>query len=60
MKNFVVQGGDITKDDGTGGRSIYEKTKFADLWGNFKDEAFHPHTKAGILSMANKGKNTNK
>lgn len=60
VKNFVIQAGDITKGDGTGGKSIYEKTKHGDLWGNFKDEAFFPHDKAGILSMANSGPNKNK
>jgi cyclophilin family peptidyl-prolyl cis-trans isomerase len=56
----VLQGGDITTGDGTGGRSIYEGSKHADLWGNFKDEAFLPHSKKYMLSMANKGKDTNK
>ncbi|KAF0693110.1 Aste57867_15878 [Aphanomyces stellatus] len=58
-KNFMIQGGDITKGDGTGGRSIYAGTPHADLWGQFKDESFLPHDRVGLLSMANKGKNTN-
>jgi len=52
VKDFVIQGGDPT-GTGRGGQSIYGKT--------FDDE-IHPklkHNGAGILSMANAGKNTN-
>ncbi|CAN0090654.1 unnamed protein product [Lampetra fluviatilis] len=52
IPGFVCQGGDFTNHNGTGGRSIYEKP--------FEDESFRIlHSRAGILSMANSGRNTN-
>ena len=52
IPEFMCQGGDFTKHNGTGGVSIYG-AKFADE--NFKVK----HTKSGLLSMANAGPNTN-
>jgi len=52
IPHFMIQGGDFTKFNGQGGRSIYGE--------KFDDENFIlKHTEAGILSMANSGKNTN-
>uniref|UniRef100_A0A7S2SRD0 Peptidyl-prolyl cis-trans isomerase n=1 Tax=Rhizochromulina marina TaxID=1034831 RepID=A0A7S2SRD0_9STRA len=52
IPGFMAQGGDITREDGSGGRSIYGET--------FEDESLlGKHDKPGILSMANSGRHTN-
>ncbi|KAG1678895.1 hypothetical protein FOA52_003563 [Chlamydomonas sp. UWO 241] len=54
VKGFCCQGGDVVKGDGSSGDSIYN--------GKFNDEKAglqRKHDAAGLLSMANSGKNSN-
>lgn len=52
IPKFMMQGGDFTQGNGTGGESIYGS--------KFPDENFQvKHTEKYLLSMANAGPNTN-
>ncbi|KAI0672249.1 cyclophilin-like domain-containing protein [Trametes maxima] len=53
VKDFVAQGGDVTRGDGSGGESIYG--------GKFNDDkaGLKKKMRRGSLAMANSGKNTN-
>jgi len=52
IDGFMAQGGDFTRQNGTGGESIYGE-KFAD------ENFIHKHDKKYLLSMANAGPGTN-
>ncbi|EEH56840.1 uncharacterized protein MICPUCDRAFT_17355, partial [Micromonas pusilla CCMP1545] len=59
IPGFMSQGGDTTAGDGTGGECIYGKRCFDDEWGGAAGDAYVRHSRPGLLSMANAGKNTN-
>jgi cyclophilin family peptidyl-prolyl cis-trans isomerase len=68
VPNFVLQFGDYTVGDGTGGGSIFPRgqthpsptSPVTDMWGNFVDEEpFFRHDGPGLLSMANNGRHRN-
>ncbi len=51
IQKFMMQTGDFTKGNGTGGGSIYGE--------KFPDENFDVLFEAGVIAMANSGKDTN-
>lgn len=52
VKDMILQCGDVFNQQGVGGTSVFGET--------FNDESFEvSHTSGGVISMANKGKNTN-
>ena len=60
VKDFMIQAGDFLNGDGTGAITSFRDEATGQLLSKFDDENFHlPHNKAGLLSMANSGPNTN-
>ncbi|KAI9136487.1 cyclophilin-like domain-containing protein, partial [Paraphysoderma sedebokerense] len=56
VKDFIAQGGDFTRKDGSGGDSIYNGT-FADEKNGLKKGLFNQGK--GVVAMANSGRNSN-
>ena len=56
IKDFMIQGGDFTRGDGTGGHAFKYSPSDSD---KFDDENFNVRHEPYVLSMANAGKNTN-
>jgi cyclophilin family peptidyl-prolyl cis-trans isomerase len=54
VRDFIAQGGDVTRFDGSGGESIFSSSTFKDEPAGLKEKF-----KRGSVGMANKGKNSN-
>jgi cyclophilin family peptidyl-prolyl cis-trans isomerase len=54
IDEFMIQGGDYINGDGTGGKSIY-----GEMFEDEEDGLARKHDEACLLSMANKGPNSN-
>jgi len=55
IDEFMIQGGDITSGDGTGGKSIYnDGAEFEDENLDWRDM-----DASGLVCMANRGRDTN-
>lgn len=60
IPNFIIQGGDILNNDGTGGECIWAKKQGGPHNRYFCDENFKlSHSSCGMVSMANEGPDTN-
>ena len=60
INNFIIQGGDVIHNDGTGGECIWACQQGGQYNRYFPDENFIlSHNSCGLVSMANEGPNTN-
>ncbi|KAF9417016.1 hypothetical protein BGZ94_010063 [Podila epigama] len=59
VKDHILQGGDFTKNDGSGGFSSYPSVENPKPFADEKNGLKKKFTQPGILAMANRGKNTN-
>ncbi|KAG0037571.1 hypothetical protein BGZ82_002295 [Podila clonocystis] len=59
VKDHIIQGGDFTKNDGSGGFSSYPSVENPKPFADEKNGLKKKYTRAGVLAMANRGKNTN-